>query len=63
MSEEEISCFELPEETEEQIVEKIHSMASSIRGDWSDPRSECREIWRLCGKLKELLKSRTEPKL
>lgn len=52
--EEELSVFDLPEETANQIIEKIYNMASSIRSDWTDPRSECREIWRLCRKLKEL---------
>jgi hypothetical protein len=48
----EVSCFDMPEETAEQIIDKISKMASSIRSDWSDPRSECREIWRLCDLLK-----------
>lgn len=50
---EEITPFEMPEESKEQIVDKISAMASSIRDDWSDPRSECREIKRLCEKLKQ----------
>lgn len=53
--EEEISCFDLPEDTPLQILEKISAMASSIRNDWSDPRNECREIWRLCALLKPKL--------
>ena len=31
MSEEEISCFELPEETEEQIVDQIFSRLASFK--------------------------------
>jgi len=46
------NIFEMPEDTIEQIIDKISAMASSIRGDWSDPRSECRCIWALCDKLK-----------
>lgn len=51
----ELTAFDLPEDSKEEIVDKIYAMASSIRGDWTDPRSECREIWRLCKKLKEIL--------
>jgi len=54
--EEELTAFDLPEDTKEQIIDKISAMASSIRNDWSDPRSECRSIWALCTKLKELVK-------
>ena len=53
--EEEIDCFTLSEDTVVQMADKISAMASSIRGDWTDPRSECREIWRLCTKIKENL--------
>jgi len=52
--EEELTPWDLPEETKVEIIDKISSMASSIQNDWSDPRLECREIWRLCTKLKEL---------
>ena len=55
--EEEITCFDLPETTTEEVITKIYAMASSIRGDWTDPRSECRQIWRLCNKLRELIKN------
>lgn len=53
--EEEISCFDLPENTVEEIIDKINAMASSIRNDWTDPRSECRAIWALTKKLKAML--------
>lgn len=49
--------FELPETTQIEIVDKIEALAVSIRMDWSDPRAECREIVRLCGKLNELFSS------
>lgn len=55
MEDEEISCFDLPENTPEEIINKISAMASSIREDWTDPRSECRAIWSLCTKLKKML--------
>ena len=54
----EMSCFNMQEDTCEQIIEKIYEMATSIRNDWSDPRSECREILRLC----DLLKKKNAPK-
>ena len=54
-NEEELTAFDLPEETKEQVIDKIYAMASSIRDDWTYPRSECRAIWRLCKKLKELI--------
>jgi hypothetical protein len=49
---EEDTCFEMPEGTKEEIIDKIDAMAVSIRCDWSDPRSQCREISRLCALLK-----------
>lgn len=52
----EIDYDSIPEETNMQIIEKIRRNASDIRGDWSDPRTSCREIWRLC----DLLKSKIE---
>ena len=52
---EEIEYGDMPEETPAQIIDKIYSNASSIRSDWQDPRGECREIWRLCAKLKVVL--------
>jgi hypothetical protein len=39
--------YEMPETTEVEIIEKIREMSYEIRLDWSDPRSECREIERL----------------
>lgn len=47
--------YELPEGTKEEIIEKISAYAWEIRNDWSDPRSECRDIVRLCDKLKLLI--------
>lgn len=52
---EELSPFDLPENTPKEIIDKIYALTSSIRGDWTDPRGECRRIWALCKKLKELL--------
>jgi hypothetical protein len=52
---EETNCFEMLEETTEQIIDKISEMASSIREDWTDPRTECRHIRRLCDLLKTKL--------
>jgi hypothetical protein len=51
---EEENAFELPEETKDEIIDKISALAWQIRGDWSDPRSECRKIVELCEKLKSL---------
>lgn len=51
------SPWEMEEETAEQIIDKISMLAAEIRLDWSDPRSECREIGRLCTKLKEKIRS------
>lgn len=55
MEEQEQCAHEMPESNQVQIIEKIYEMASVIRADWSDPRTECREIWRLCDKLKTFL--------
>lgn len=51
----ETSCFDMKEESELEIVCKIDAMATSIRNDWTDPRAECREIFRLCDLLKKKL--------
>ena len=47
--------LEMPETTAAEIIKKIYGMASSIRGDWTDPRTECREIWRLCDLLHAMI--------
>jgi hypothetical protein len=52
--EEEVSAFELPEDTKEQVIDKIEALAWSIRNDWTDPRGECRRIVELCSKLKTM---------
>ena len=51
---EETTSYDLAEDTKEEIINKIESFAWEIRNDWSDPRSECREIVRLCDKLKKI---------
>ena len=53
---EEESAWDLPETTEEEIINKISALAWEIRNDWSDPREECRKIVALCESLKELKK-------
>jgi hypothetical protein len=55
-STEEESAWDLPETTEEEIINKISALAWEIRNDWSDPRGECRKIVALCESLKELKK-------
>jgi hypothetical protein len=52
---EENDPYQLPETTKEEIIDKIRAMAQEIRMDWTDPRGECREIYRLCDKLKEII--------
>jgi hypothetical protein len=54
--EEEVDAFDMPETTKEEIILKISSLAWRIRNDWSDPRSECRDIVRLCHILTDLIK-------
>ena len=54
MEYEEIDAWDMPEETPMEIINKISALAWKIRGDWSDPRSECREIVSLCDKLRTL---------
>ena len=49
------SAYDMPENTKEEIIDKIAEMAHKIRMDWTDPRGECREIYRLCDKLKEII--------
>lgn len=45
------SAFDLPETTNNEIIDKISALAWQIRSDWSDPRGECRKITELCEKL------------
>ncbi len=52
--EEENLAWDLPEETKDEIIDKISALAWEIRNDWSDPRGECRKIVELCEKLKKL---------
>ena len=49
-----VSVFDMPETTKDEIADKIHALTTRIRNDWSDPRWECREIWRLCNLLKTI---------
>lgn len=56
--EDEFNVFDLPETTATEILDKIAKLAWEIRGDWTDPRSECREIVRLSEKLKEILQEK-----
>lgn len=53
--EDEFNPYDLPEMTAIEIIDKIEAMTQEIHGDWTDPRSECREIYRLTEKLKEIL--------
>jgi hypothetical protein len=54
---EEKTAYDLPESTAAEIIEKIRGMAAEIRSDWSDPRNEYRNIWRLCDKAKRDIKN------
>ncbi len=56
--EDEFNVFDLPETTATEILDKIAKLAWEIRGDWTDPRSECRDIVRLTEKLKEILQEK-----
>lgn len=47
-------AYNLPEDTKEQIIDKISSLAWEIRSDWNDPRNQCRKIVELCNKLKTI---------
>lgn len=49
------SAYDMPENTKEEIIDKISEMAHEIWTDWTDPRGECHEIYRLCDKLKEII--------
>lgn len=51
---EEKNVWDLPEDTKDEIIDKISALAWEIRNDWSDPRGECGAIVKLCEKLKLL---------
>jgi hypothetical protein len=42
------------------LVEQISDNASDIRGDWSDPRTELRNIQDCCDSLRKLLSAPSE---
>ena len=48
------NAFDLPEETRDEIIDKIEALAWMIRNDWSDPRGQTRAIVGLCVKLRSL---------
>ena len=50
--------YDLPEATDPEIITKIAALATKIRMDWTDPRSECRKIKELCDKLYQSLKEK-----
>jgi hypothetical protein len=52
--EEELTAYNMPETTREEIIDKIIALTWEIRNDWTDPRGECRFIISLCNKLKEM---------
>jgi hypothetical protein len=53
---EEANVWEMPEETRDEVIDKISALAWEIRSDWSDPRGECRQIVSLCEKLRKMEK-------
>ena len=57
MMTDEIDTFEMPEDTPEQIMDKIQQFAMDIWGDWTNPKSEAKAIYVLCDKLKSLFES------
>ena len=36
-------------------LDKISSLVSDIRGDWTDPRAECRKIWEILDRVQKFL--------
>ena len=44
------------------LVNRCGELFSDIRGDWSDPRTECREGWAVCDQMRALLAPETTPK-
>lgn len=39
-----------------ELADKIEENAWEIRADWSDPRTECRNIADLCQEIRDLIK-------
>lgn len=37
-------------------LDKISELVGNIRGDWTDPRSDCREIWDILAEIEAKLK-------
>ena len=38
------------------LLDKINDLVSDIRGDWTDPRTECRAIWDIINQWQAQLK-------
>lgn len=38
------------------LLDRIDSLVSDIRGDWTDPRTECRAIWDITSEWQAKLK-------
>lgn len=51
---EETNAFDLADDTKLEIIDKIEALAWQIRNNWTDPKSECREIVELTIKLKTI---------
>ena len=54
MEEEIEEVYNMPEDTKEEIISKIEALVWVIRCDWTDPRSDCILIAKLCDKLRKL---------
>ena len=52
--EEELTAYNMPETTREEVIDKIAALAWEIRNDWTDQIEEFRMIVSLCNKLKEM---------
>ncbi len=44
---------DLPEETKEQVIDKISIIAFNISLDYNDPKGQCKKIIELCCRLIE----------
>jgi hypothetical protein len=38
-----------------EVAEEIQGAADNIRGDWTDPRSDCRAIWEQVARLRAIV--------
>ena len=54
---EDVDIYSLPEDTIQEIINKIDLIASDVADDWESPKHKVQDISRLCSKLRKKISS------